>query len=222
MTERVLLSEFRERIGAPSPNDVSDRRLRSYSTSAMEWLAGEVGSNVRTDEFSLVINSSTNEYPLPSDLLSMVWMEWNGTRLEPASISERDRDQENWRTLTASSPTQYAIQGRSVILLPPPSASAVSTDSIISYRYIASATPIGPDGPHGLSEADSWVIVWRSAYEFCIANPSEENAARVAAYAPVVGELLLRSKQRWGAGSQTDFLTPQFKVDVGSRTGGAR
>ena len=220
MNQRVLLGELRERIGCPSVQDISDRRLMSYVDFANQWLAGELGFHVVTDDYSIVLSSGVSEYPLPSTFLSAIWMEWNGTRLEPVSISARDRDQENWKTLTASNPVNFALQARTVILLPPPSASAVSTDSTVSFRYIASADPVTADGPHGLSENDHWVIVYRAAYEFCISNPSDVNAARAQGYTATISELLERSKQRWANPTEHQFSS--FAVDTGARTGGAR
>jgi hypothetical protein len=220
MNSKLLIGELRERIGPVTVQEVSDRRLSSYITFAMDWLAGELGFNVKEDNFSLVLSAGVSEYPLARDVLSIIWMEWNSIRLEPVSISQRDRDRENWKTLTASNPLNFAVQGRSVILLPPPSASAVSTDSIVSYRYIASADPVTADGPHGLSENDHWVIVYRAAYEFCVSNPSDVNTARAQGYTSTITELLERSRQRWA--SPADLLNSSFAVDVGARTGGAR
>lgn len=220
MTEKSLLGQLRLLVGDPPLNEISDRKLISFVTFAMEWFACEMEHNVIDDTTSLVLTAGQGEYPLPATFLVAIWFEHNDIRLEPMSLSAKDRDQEAWQQATSGTPVSYAIQGRKVSFHPPPDSSAVSTDSIVSYRYVASATALGPQGPQGLSEADQWLLIYRAARDFCVANPSDMNMARIAGYDGTVAEMLLRSKQRWL--NPTRHQHPQFKPWTGGRSGGAR
>lgn len=220
MTERVLLSHIRERIGAPNKTDISDDRLRGYVVDAAERLAEELESFVRTDETAIALEANVQEYPLPPDILTVLWVEHNNMRLEPVGINELDSGRTNWRNESAGTPRRYAIQGRNLILLPKPSSGAVSDDAILSLRYIASAPEISASGPLTWSEADQWTLIYLAALTFCQVNPSPENQARVPAYTAQVMGRLAEARRRWE--NTTRFHHPRFRPETSGRFGAAR
>lgn len=197
MQELELLGQVREKAGSLSVNDVDNTRLReSYVVPALMLLAGELGFNVR-EETPIGLVASQIEYPLTSDVLSVIWVEWNDRRLEPVSLTSSDRDQTNWRDREAGEPAQWAIQGRKIAILPPPTSAAITSDPVLTLRFLATPGPMGPDGPQGLSELDQWLVIYLAAMMWCETNLSEENQARLVNYQARVAAMLPAAKARW-------------------------
>lgn len=220
MLEKTLLGHVRERIGAPNKGDLSDDRLRGYVADGAERLATELESFIKTDELSVALVANQNEYAVPSDLLTILWVEHNNLRLDEIGINAEDRDGTNWRNQTASTPTSYAMQGRKLILVPKPSAAAVSTDGFLSIRYIASAPTITAAGPPTWSDADQWLLIYLTALTFCEVNPSQENQARIPRYELQVAGRLDEARGRWQ--NMTRFYHARLRPETGGRTGGSR
>ena len=221
MNELELLGEVREKIGNVGVNQVSDRRLRdSYVIPALMWLAGKLAFNVRTEDRAIGLVASQIEYPLTSDVLSVIWVEWNNRRLEPVSLTISDRDQTNWRDRDPGEPAQWAIQGRKLALIPPPTAAAITTDAYLSLRYIATPGPLGPDGPQGLSDLDQWLVIHEAARMWCETNYTEENERRMIAYEKRVAMDLMDAKARWI--NQSDLHEPEFRLETSHKRSTAR
>lgn len=221
MTEARLLAELREAIGRPTVNEVDDLRLsESYVEPAYDWLAGELGFSVKEDDVAIALTAGVSEYPLTTNILSVIWVKWNTTRLTPASLVSRDRDQSDWQALTSGTPSEYAIQGRKLVILPPPSASAITTSGYLSMRSLTTPDTMGSDGPQDLSNLDQWLIVDEAAIRWCQQNTSQENLARVAMYEKRRDERLKSAKRRWA--NQTEHYRSGFKVDTSHRQSTAR
>ena len=221
MDSNRLLAEIRERVGRPTVLEVDNLRLmESYVEPAYDWLAGELGFVVREDATAIALTAGQIEYPLTPNLLSVLWVKWSTIRLTPSSLTSRDRDQDNWQALSSGTPSEYAIQGRKIALLPPPSAAAVTTSAYLTMRYLATPDPMGADGPQDLSRLDQWLVADKAALLWCENNISDENVARVQLYQRRVEEGLTTAKQRWA--NPTKHYNPEFVVDTSFRQATAR
>lgn len=213
MIDLELIGQLREKLGSLSVNDVDNTRLRDgYITPALVWLAGELNFNVRQEDNAIGLVAGQIEYPLMSDVLSVIWCEWNERRLEPASLTRSDREQDAWDQRASGTPAQFAIQGRKLAILPPPTAASIVTDPYVALRYIATPGPVGVDGPQGLSELDQWLVIYMSAMLWCETNLSEANATRLVNYTARVAEMLPAAKARWS--NQADLYQQEFRLDT--------
>jgi hypothetical protein len=216
-----LLTELRELVGNPSYSEVSDRRLRTYLVKGVEWLAEELKYSVTTDAATVTLVAGTQEYTLPNDLSSLIWVEWNTQKLDPASTYQWTRDGLDWRD-TSGNPAQVAVEGRKLVFYPKPDATAVSATPVIALRYIASAPALSSSGTGtpGLSDADQTLVQFYAAALYCAARPSKENQARQAAFNQQVAVLLPKAISRHQEVFEDHF--PSVRVWTRRRSGAAR
>lgn len=224
MTTSELLARLRQRIGNPNKSEVSDLALLDCVNASLVELADELQFRVVTETQAIGLVAEQQDYSVPNDILSILWVSHNGKRLEPAGLTERDRDLDEWRTVAANTPTQFAVRGRRLYLLPKPDSAAVSADGFLAYSAVAAPAEMGAQGPVGLSENDQWLLCWSAALDWCVTNPSEENAARVPGYAAKKEQMMARARERWtGQGAfAAKHHNPRLVPFTGGRTGGAR
>lgn len=174
----MALSHLRERVGAPDLDRTTQRKLSGYFASALEWLASEFGSKIVTITGGITLTADTYRYPLPRDAFEILWLEWDGTRLDRGSTGGWNRDRRNWRTAISGTLSEWATEGSTLLLFPPPSSDALLTSSVLDLSYIAGGLSLQPDGVPGFSDLDMWCCVFKAADEYLGMHPSEENAAR--------------------------------------------
>ncbi len=194
MTLDVLRGEFRELIGNPRVSELSVRQIDSYLIGSLVWLAEELEFDIQTEEI-IGLSADQVEVPLPPDLLFLLWVEYNETRLDAISYSELDR--ENWRIQESGTPARYAVLGRRLILNPPPDSTAITADETLSWRYIGSGARLTAQGPQGLSEGDLQLLRYDAALAWLSSHPSEENNAKGLAYTARVNRFLPAARKRW-------------------------
>lgn len=144
-----LLADVRERAGDPSIDEVPDRKLLVYLRSAARWLAGELELRVHTDSQWLQPTASVYEYPLPADVTELLWVRYGGKYLNPVMVSSWTRDGIDYTAATAGTPIDYAVEGRTLLLYPPPSSTIIS-----SYPWLV-ASFLRVDGDANATE--SWL-----------------------------------------------------------------
>lgn len=168
--EATMLSRLRYRIGDPSPNDVTAITLREFWNSALQRLAHFLKWNI-PPATTITVASGDYSLPLPDNLMWLLWVEWNNQRLQPDQINRLILNGVNWATLPAGTLSRYAIQGRQLILLPGP-----SSDTTITYSYIANSPGLEPKGITGLSEQDVAPALYDAASEFLMMYPGDDDA----------------------------------------------
>jgi hypothetical protein len=220
MDDIEMYSLMRELIGDPPVEQVSQRKLQPYMASALNWLAAELKYLIREENLITLVAGQVN-YPLPSDLLFVLWLSYNNNKIDGSSVWVWDRDGFGWRAPTApGTPSTFAVQGRELFLNPSPSAAIVAANPVMRLRYIATPTRIERGGPVGLSELDSRIACYQAAALWCMAHPQDPaNGQRKQDYeAWVLGELP-KAKQR--AHNPIEDFYPGFRPKVG-RLGAAR
>lgn len=223
MTEAEIYGEIRELIGSPGVNDVSNRKIGTFVRAALAWMADELEFRVVTDDLSMALVAEQQEYPLPSDFLTMLWVEHDDKRLEPIGLAAFDRDQHDWRGQPSGTPVQYAIRGRRLVLYPKPDSAAVSADSRVAYSFVGAPRAMSEAGPQDLSDNDNWLLIYRAALDFVTTYPDEKSATRIPGYQQNVSDRLSRAKSRWvgqGAAAAKHHY-PSLQPRPG-RMGGAR
>lgn len=134
-----------------------------------------------------------------------MWVEINGNQLRATSTWGIDLNTTNvstgggsWRSAPSGTPTQFAIEGRDLILNPPPSAAFVATTKTMRWRWIgASDEGWQMDGTPQLSDMDQQLVRYDAAIGWLSAHPSQENQARIQAYTAEIQRRLPAAKQRW-------------------------
>lgn len=221
-----LRSEFRKRIGNPDVREAPDRDLDSFLQRAWEWVAGELDLSVTTDTSTLALTADTMELALPSDLLIILFVEWNGVRLKGSSVFEWDRAGVDWRgAASVDTLREYAVQGRKLILYPPPSSDAVTTDSAMTVRYytqgaaLASSSAAAPS----LGEGDQMLVVERAAWQWNMLRAGEPKPLGTAAMSRAqanqasLAQLMIQAKRRW----QIQVIDAQPGITFRTRRTGA-
>jgi hypothetical protein len=165
MDDLEIISNFRNRIGEPTTREYSDVSLQSTLAPTLMWLAGELGYNIVP---SLTIPLTADDYTvaLPADEEFLIWVEHNGKRLSPSSVNRWVRDGVMYRQDASATPRSYAVEGRKLLLNPPPDSGAVAADANLTLSYIAQAEELGPDGVSGLTDADLWVAIHRASVDW--------------------------------------------------------
>jgi hypothetical protein len=219
MTQREVLSELRRLIGNPDLTETSDRDLIPYVSSAADWFVSETKNLYRTDTTAIALVASQREYPLTSDIGWILSVSWNDLKLTPSSQLTWNRDGTTYRTSTAANPSEFAVYDRFLILQPPASASAVTTDGFLEVRSIVTAGPLAAGGIRGIADFDMRVVLHEAAYEYLALHPSPENDARAkfclaqtARLLPAARERAERPVEDWGA-----QFVPQVRRQGGSR-----
>lgn len=219
MTEADLYSHFRRLIGEPSKEEVSNRMLRDHLIPAFDWLAVKLQYLVREDDTAIRLAAGQYQYVLPSDLLWIIWASWNDNLLTPSSQYRWDRDESNFRTAASSTPSEYATQGNSLLMFPPPDATSISTAAYLKVRYIATPVQLEAGGPLDMFESDSWIALYHGAIRYLVAHPTQENQLRIDGYERLLKELLPMAISRNAQQIRSYEATMRPYTE---RTGGAR
>ncbi len=221
-----LCGGMRKRIGNPDIREAPDRELSDFLQHAWEWVAAELDLSVTTDTTTLALTADVMELALPSDALILLFVEWNGVRLKGSSVFEWDRAGVDWRgSASVDVLREYAVQGRKLILYPPPSSTAVSTDSALTVRYYAQGATLATSSTAApsLSEGDQMLVVERAAWQWNMLRSGEQPPlgqaalARANANQASLSQLLPQAKRRW----QTQVIDAQPGISYRTRRMGA-
>lgn len=195
-----LRSALRKRIGNPDTREAPDRELDDFLQRGWEWAAAELELTVTTDTTTLALVAGTQEYTLPTDLLVVLWAEWNEIRLKGRTTFEWDRDGTVWRNAeNADTLVEFALEGQKMIFSAPPSATAVTADSAVTVRYYANAAALATSSTAAtaLGEGDQMLPVYAAAVEWLGVHPErDQGALLLQANAATLGRLLVQAKRR--------------------------
>lgn len=162
---------FRQLTGNPPERDVSRRTIQRHLQNGVNWVASELEIPKRTDTTTFALVADQFEgYLLPSEALQVQEVMWNGRHVDYTSIEEWRRDRVAWRTATSGDPREVAVDGREMIVYPPPSAGAISTDANLVVRYLSSTFLITDGGVPGFGDADVLLAIYAAAQEWLSFN----------------------------------------------------
>lgn len=219
MTQREVLSELRRLIGNPNLTETSDRDLIPYVASAADWFVTETKNLYDTTTTAVALVSDQREYPLTDDIGWILFVEWNSLKLTPSSQLTWNLLGTSYRTSASANPSEFAVYDRFLILQPPPSSSAVTTDGYLTVRSIVTAGPLTAGGIRGIADFDMRVVLYEAAYEYLSLHPSEQSQAQATFCLGQIQRLLPAAKER--AERPAEDLAAAFVPQV-RRQGGAR
>lgn len=195
MTRQDLYADFRRKIGGKLRTEVIDSDADSYLDSATEWLAAQLKWRVGTDTQSLALVADQQELQLPDDLIEVIFIEWNSKRLTPGSVYGWDRVGTDWRGATSAALSEFAIQGRKLVLNPPPDDDAIEDDPTLTLRGVFMPEKVSVAGPVDVAPLDARLIAWKAAQQWLKVNTSQENYARAQAYQSEIDPLLKSARK---------------------------
>ena len=230
MTADQLRGTLRLLIGNPTVNEVPALELDHFINPSLVWLASELQMDVIEDDDILLVANQI-EYPLPRNMAWMIWVEYNHYLLKPTSTYAVNLNTTNvsggtinWRSAEAGTPTQYAIEGRNLILNPPASQDSILGNppflvpgvKYLRWRWIGSADDgLEVSGTPELSDMDQQLVRYDAAIGWLSAHPTDDNTKRIAAYTAEIQRRLPAAKQRWAA-PLTSFY-PTFSPETQGR-----
>ncbi len=222
MTQFDVLAQFRRRIGNPPQSDTNDTTLLAFLEPHLLWLADELEFNVITDAQAVGLVASEYRYPLPPRCLYVLWVEWNGSRLTPRSLAAWTRDNVDWRGATASTPSEYAVENRLLVLNPGAGSSAVSDDAFLALSYVSEAEMTSA-GVTGLTDSDLWAAIYRAAGEWLGMNPgkSQEEMAANAMRLKTNGVLFEQHYRQARQRREKPIATEETRFRIQTRRQGA-
>lgn len=223
-------------IGNVEQNQVPDRELTEFLSRSLSFLADYLKFVIVTDT-TVPLVANQMEYPLPKTFLYMQWVEIGGQLLQPTStwaINSGQRTTQStpvgpdWRTAVPSKPLLYAVEGRELILNPPPDSGTAASFPTMVWRYIGTGTEwaeqseigMGQAGIPSISDADEDLVTYEAAIQWCAAHPSPENKARLDEYRIEVGRRLPAAKRRWE--NMIRDYAPTWRPDTSGRMYAAR
>jgi hypothetical protein len=151
----------------------------------------------------------------------MEWILIGNTLLQPTSTwninsgavtTQTSQSTLSWLTAIPGTPAKYAIEGRQLILNPPPSATFVATTPILTWRYIGTGSlwteqseiGLGIGGSPGLSALDEDLVMYFAASEWLgmrLVNAPADRLpgmqAQIAELKDQISRRLPEAKRRW-------------------------
>jgi hypothetical protein len=207
LTETELHEYMRALCGGPTVNELPRHILNLHLRSGLDLAMDALDASRETDPYSFALEEDVYEYPVPADVHQVEWITWNGTPLTLGTTDDWIRQNRDWRNATSSTPTDIAIDGRTFVLFPPPSADAIDTAGFVVYRFLREYR-ITPAGIPGLPDADARLAVMLGALEWMGANNADgRHDRRIASLNGVV-------KQRLGDAASRAIQPLDGQMDV--------
>lgn len=196
MNYNQTVSMVRRMIGQPTVRDVDNKVLWDHITDAQLDLSAILEYQITTFDQGIRLVAGQQEYGLPAEVLYLLWAEWNDGRLTPNDPATWDNQGNDWRQATASIPNEYAVERRRLILNPPPSSGAITTDPYLVLRAITSIPGLADIGITDMPDVDIRLACAMGAIAWLAQHPSDENSARAQHCVSVRDPLLQQAKGR--------------------------
>ena len=218
MTLNEAYRHLRTQIGSPSVNQTGDLELLPYIEGSISRHSDEVELGIRYETQAIGLTAEQVEIPLPGDFKQILWVEWNGARLKAENASAWRRDRIDPWSASSGNPSRYSVEGLKIALYPKPSSGAVTTDPVLSVRYLSTVSLNGQQLSQA-SDADWWVIVLGAACDWMAQHPTKENMVTLQYVAKQYENRLAAARRRGrdqsGAGIQV--IKPKVYRDTVAR-----
>ena len=172
MTQAEGRSFFREVVTEPDTTIVADAAIDTFLDRGMEALNALIGFH-HTDDTSITTVNGTQEYTLPTDSLSVVWVEYGTAMLDRLTQEEYRNLETDFRDTAAGTPTSYYLVGRKIGLHPKPGAAVQLT-----IRSITTPVAYGTTAFSQLATQDHRLPVYYAAQLWLTAHGFDAGFAR--------------------------------------------
>lgn len=236
MTVANLTGRLRRRIGNPTLNEASDREMLERLSTSLSWLSAYLKWTYVTD-LDMPLTAGQPAYALPRGCLYLSFVQLGPNILTPTSTwainsgavtTATSGPSGSWLTALPGLPNRYAVEGRELLLNPPPDAGTVLTYPAMTWRYVAVGTEwtqqseigFGAQGMPSLSEVDEDLLMYDAAIGWCVDHPSPDNQQRLQGFQAEIQRRLPEAKRRW-ENAISDYL-PTARPDTSGRLQAAR
>lgn len=166
-----MRSLWREYTNERNSIVVPDVTVDIYLQSGLEALNRRVRYHWTDSTVDVTLLAGVQEYTLPSDIVELVWLEWNGFEVAKTSMDQLRSRLVNWRNQKAGPPQEWLFYKNKLVLIPAPDAATVATASHPVFRYVNTPPSITTNGPEQLSSQDYRVPVYHGVAEWASAHP---------------------------------------------------
>ena len=160
---------------------VADATVDIYLQESVETLNRRIRYHYTDSSVSITLVAGTQEYAVPTDLMELKFLEWNGQELIKSSVEEFRRKGIKWRQESQGLPEEWYIYANKVGFRPNPSAAAVAISATPTIRYIS--RPAAVSGGFAQLDINDWgIIVYRAVALWSWAHPDSAVANQRAQY----------------------------------------
>lgn len=197
-TLQLLFQELTEEPTTIATPTRMDYYLQAGQERVNRGLALVLGGYIVSSTNCFVLANGTQEYPMPADFVRGVYFQFGTSRpLNETSISRLRKDNQSWRSVAATTPTDWYANGMTFGLYPKPDAPAAALG--YTFRYIATPPTIPSGGPTWLSTQDHRLIVWAAVQEYSLAHPDDDFALeRATRFEKLFDGEMQRIQKIWG------------------------
>lgn len=166
----------RRLITEPNTSILTDAELDTYLDGGQEALNDILAYHLTDDSTNLTFTSGTQDYTLPADCVTVLWVEWSGNFMKEADEQHFRRNYTEWRTATAGSPADYFVFGRSISFYPKPNVNTPKP----TIRYVSTPVAYSSTAFAQLCTQHHRIPCYHAAAEWLSAHGFDANFARAA------------------------------------------
>jgi hypothetical protein len=170
-----ILANVREQCGKLTLDQVSDEDLHRQVKRAFHWACDRWQTLFTTQPQAVALTEDGFRYPVPENFLHMVLVEHNGKRLTPSSVHQWQRDGADYRNAASGYPQEFAIQGRQLLIYPPPSEDALDDDGFLTLNYVRCT--VGAELPDW-ADLDLDAVEYKAAVYWLGVNPGKDEVTQ--------------------------------------------
>lgn len=156
---------------------ITDAMADTYIQRGLEALNRLVRYHWTTDSSSITLVADQQEYNLPTAVIEIDWIEWQGRELDKGDVNQWRRAGDPWRTETDGAPREWAHYGQTLIMRPAPDAAAVAKQANPILRYVSQPDNFTLFGPLQINAQDYAVPVYYAAALWSTAHPESALSA---------------------------------------------
>lgn len=164
-------TQFRELTNERDSDVIGDSVIDGYIQQGLEALNRRVRYHYTTTTNSITLVAGTQEYDLPSELVELKWVEWDGVELTKSSVEEWRRKNRKWRQLESGALDEWAIYANKLVFSPAPNAAVVTEASGVTLRFVSRPGAFGSAGMGQLNYQDWDLPIYYAIHIFCMSYP---------------------------------------------------
>lgn len=170
-------TQFRELTNERDTTVLADSVVDGYIQQGLEALNRRIRYHYTTTTNSITLVAGTQEYDLPSELVELKWVEWNGSDILKSSIEEWRRKSIKWRQEEKGVLEEWSQYANKIVFRPTPTAAVVSAASGVTLRFVSRPAGFTASGMAQLNYQEWDLPIYRAVYLFSICYPDSAMAA---------------------------------------------
>jgi len=154
---QAMRSLWRDLVNELDSATITDTMADTYIQRGLEALNRLARYHWTTDSASITLVAGQQEYPLPTNIMEIEWIEWQGKELDKESMALWRRGSDPWRTEPDGAPRGWCQYGQTLIFRPTPDAATVAKQANPILRCVTMPDSFTTFGPLQLQQ-ENWPI----------------------------------------------------------------